>query len=165
MSGLKNIQAPAVITNANGGQSAGPRRYFGFRDIQWKQNQTPPTLSLAPTRREKTTIGLVSPYGIFQPQIPHGETYPTPSALSRRWCPLNLRSTAHLVVKLFGHLLEVAFSASRRNTEFSECAPEVLRDLCVSDRQTRPSHLDVFKKLKPFLRSHNVRFQVSLLLR
>jgi hypothetical protein len=59
-------------------------------------------------------------------------------------------STAHLPVKLSGHLLEFVFNASWRNTEFSQYAPQVLRDLCVSQRQIRPPHLDVFKKLKPF---------------
>ena len=37
--GLRNINAPAVITNSNGSQSPGPRPYTGFGDIQWMENR------------------------------------------------------------------------------------------------------------------------------
>jgi hypothetical protein len=37
--GLRNINASSVIVNANGTQSAGPRPYFGFGDIQWMENR------------------------------------------------------------------------------------------------------------------------------
>ena len=37
--GLRNINAPTVIENANGTQSAGPRPYPGFGDIQWMENR------------------------------------------------------------------------------------------------------------------------------
>src|SRR5439155_7096533 len=37
--GLRNINAPAVIQNPNGTQSAGPRPYSGFGDIQWMENR------------------------------------------------------------------------------------------------------------------------------
>ncbi len=36
---LRNINAPAVITNGNGSQSAGPRLFSGFGDIQWMENR------------------------------------------------------------------------------------------------------------------------------
>jgi hypothetical protein len=37
--GLRNINAPAVVVNPNGSQSAGPRTYLGFGDIQWMENR------------------------------------------------------------------------------------------------------------------------------
>jgi Carboxypeptidase regulatory-like domain/TonB dependent receptor len=37
--GLRNINAPTVIENPNGSQSAGPRPYSGFGDIQWMENR------------------------------------------------------------------------------------------------------------------------------
>jgi len=37
--GLRNINAPVVITKSNGSQSAGPRPYAGFGDIQWMENR------------------------------------------------------------------------------------------------------------------------------
>src|SRR5438034_189763 len=37
--GLRNINAAMVIENANGTQSAGPRAYAGFGDIQWMENR------------------------------------------------------------------------------------------------------------------------------
>jgi hypothetical protein len=37
--GFRNINAPSVIVNANGTQSAGQRPYLGFGDIQWMENR------------------------------------------------------------------------------------------------------------------------------
>ena len=37
--GLRDINAPAVITNPNGSQSVGPRPCSGFGDIQWMENR------------------------------------------------------------------------------------------------------------------------------
>lgn len=37
--GFRNINAPSVIVNANGSQSAGPRPYPGFGDIQWMETR------------------------------------------------------------------------------------------------------------------------------
>src|SRR6267142_2453051 len=37
--GLRNINAATVIENANGTNSAGPRPYAGFGDIQWMENR------------------------------------------------------------------------------------------------------------------------------
>jgi hypothetical protein len=37
--GFRNVNAPSVIVNANGTQSAGPRPYAGFGDIQWMENR------------------------------------------------------------------------------------------------------------------------------
>jgi hypothetical protein len=37
--GFRNINAPSVIVNASGTQSAGPRPYAGFGDIQWMENR------------------------------------------------------------------------------------------------------------------------------
>jgi hypothetical protein len=37
--GLRNINAPAVITNANGSESVGSRPYTSFGDIQWVENR------------------------------------------------------------------------------------------------------------------------------
>lgn len=37
--GFRNVNAPSVIVNANGTQSAGPRPYVGFGDIQWMENR------------------------------------------------------------------------------------------------------------------------------
>jgi len=39
--GFRNINAPSVIVNANGSQSAGPRPYLGFGDIQFMENRVP----------------------------------------------------------------------------------------------------------------------------
>jgi hypothetical protein len=40
---LRNINAPAVVLNSNGTESAGPRPYPGFGDIQWMENRTSST--------------------------------------------------------------------------------------------------------------------------
>src|SRR5437899_2709088 len=37
--GLRNINAASVVENPNGTQSAGPRPYAGFGDIQWMENR------------------------------------------------------------------------------------------------------------------------------
>src|SRR6516164_2051201 len=37
--GLRNINSPAVVANANGTDSAGVRPYPGFGDIQWMENR------------------------------------------------------------------------------------------------------------------------------
>jgi hypothetical protein len=38
--GLRNINAPLVISNPSGSQSAGARPYAGFGDVQWMENRT-----------------------------------------------------------------------------------------------------------------------------
>ena len=39
LAGFRNINARGVMTNANGAQSAGPRPYAAFGDIQWMENR------------------------------------------------------------------------------------------------------------------------------
>ena len=39
--GLRNVNAATVVENPNGSQSAGPRPYPGFGDIQWMENRIP----------------------------------------------------------------------------------------------------------------------------
>lgn len=51
--GLRNINAPAVITNLNGTQSAGPRPYPGFGDIQWMENRVASSYDSLQLRLEK----------------------------------------------------------------------------------------------------------------
>jgi len=51
--GLRNINAPAVITNPNGTQSAGPRRYPSFGDIQWMENRAASSYSSLQLRLDK----------------------------------------------------------------------------------------------------------------
>jgi hypothetical protein len=39
--GLRNLNTPAVIANPDGSQTAGPRPYPAFGDIQWMENRVP----------------------------------------------------------------------------------------------------------------------------
>ena len=50
---LRNINAPAVITNPNGAQSAGPRPYPNFGDIQWMENRVASSYNSLQLRLEK----------------------------------------------------------------------------------------------------------------
>ncbi len=51
--GLRNINAPAVITNPSGTQSAGPRPYSGFGDIQFMENRVASSYNSLQLRLEK----------------------------------------------------------------------------------------------------------------
>jgi len=51
--GLRNINAPAVLTNPNGTQSAGPRPYAGFGDIQWLENRASSSYNALQVRLDK----------------------------------------------------------------------------------------------------------------
>src|SRR5206468_1267420 len=51
--GLRNINASAAITNPNGTQSAGPRPYPSFGDIQWMENRVASSYNSMQARLEK----------------------------------------------------------------------------------------------------------------
>ncbi|HET9218991.1 MAG TPA: TonB-dependent receptor, partial [Terriglobia bacterium] len=51
--GLRNINAPAVVTNPNGTQSAGPRPYANFGDVQWMENRVVSSYNALQVRLEK----------------------------------------------------------------------------------------------------------------
>jgi hypothetical protein len=51
--GFRNLNQRAVITNADGSQSAGPRPYPAFGDIQWMENRVDSTYSSLQTKLEK----------------------------------------------------------------------------------------------------------------
>src|SRR6266566_2789709 len=53
LAGLRNVNAPAVIVNANGTNSAGPRPYSGFGDIQWMENRVASSYNSLQLRLEK----------------------------------------------------------------------------------------------------------------
>jgi hypothetical protein len=59
LNGFRNLNQRAVITNANGTQSAGDRPYPAFGDIQWMENRVSATYNSLQTRLEKRfTNGL-----------------------------------------------------------------------------------------------------------
>src|SRR5262245_2471709 len=64
LNGFRNLNQNAVITNANGTQSAGPRPYPTFGDIQWMENRVGASYNSLQTRLEKRfskgLTGLVS---------------------------------------------------------------------------------------------------------
>ena len=64
LNGFRNLNQNAVITNANGSQSAGVRPYPTFGDIQWMENRVGATYNSLQTRLEKRfskgLTGLVS---------------------------------------------------------------------------------------------------------
>ncbi|HKQ80002.1 MAG TPA: TonB-dependent receptor [Blastocatellia bacterium] len=64
LNGFRNLNQNAVITNANGSQSAGARPYPTFGDIQWMENRVGATYNSLQTRLEKRfskgLTGLVS---------------------------------------------------------------------------------------------------------
>src|SRR5262249_32157833 len=51
--GLRNINAPTVITNPNGAQSAGLRPYPSFGDIQWMEGRVASSYNSMQVRLEK----------------------------------------------------------------------------------------------------------------
>ena len=53
LSGSRNINQAAVIINPNGCQSAGPRPYPGFGDIQWMENRVDASYNSLQARLEK----------------------------------------------------------------------------------------------------------------
>jgi hypothetical protein len=64
LNGFRNLNQNAVITNANGSQSAGPRPFPAFGDIQWMENRVGASYNSLQTRLEKRfskgLTGLVS---------------------------------------------------------------------------------------------------------
>jgi hypothetical protein len=64
LNGFRNLNQRAVITNANGTQSAGARPYPAFGDIQWMENRVGSTYNSLQVRLEKRfsngITGLVS---------------------------------------------------------------------------------------------------------
>ena len=64
LNGFRNLNQRAVITNADGSQSAGARPYPNFGDIQWMENRVSSTYKSLQTRLEKRfskgLSGLVS---------------------------------------------------------------------------------------------------------
>ncbi len=57
LNGFRNLNQRAVITNANGSQSAGNRPYPAFGDIQWMENRVGATYNSLQTRLEKRFSG------------------------------------------------------------------------------------------------------------
>jgi hypothetical protein len=55
--GFRNLNQRAVITNANGSQSAGPRPFPTFGDIQWMENRVLSSYHSLQTRLEKRFSG------------------------------------------------------------------------------------------------------------
>jgi hypothetical protein len=53
LNGFRNLNQNAVITNANGSQSAGPRPYPAFGDIQWMENRVGSSYNSLQARLEK----------------------------------------------------------------------------------------------------------------
>jgi hypothetical protein len=53
LNGFRNLNQRAVITNANGSQSAGVRPYPAFGDIQWMENRVGSTYNSLQARLEK----------------------------------------------------------------------------------------------------------------
>jgi len=53
LNGFRNLNQRAVITNANGSQSAGARPYPAFGDIQWMENRVGSTYNSLQARLEK----------------------------------------------------------------------------------------------------------------
>ncbi len=53
LNGFRNLNQRAVITNANGSQSAGARPYPAFGDIQWMENRVGSTYNSLQVRLEK----------------------------------------------------------------------------------------------------------------
>ncbi len=53
LNGFRNLNQFSVITNANGSQSAGPRPYTAFGDIQWMENRVGATYNSLQARLEK----------------------------------------------------------------------------------------------------------------
>ena len=53
LNGFRNLNQASVITNANGSQSAGPRPYAGFGDIQWMENRVDASYNSLQARLEK----------------------------------------------------------------------------------------------------------------
>ena len=51
--GLRNINAPRVIVNSNGTNSAGPRPYANFGDVQWMENRVASSYNALQVRLEK----------------------------------------------------------------------------------------------------------------
>jgi hypothetical protein len=64
LNGFRNLNQRAVITNANGSQTAGARPYPTFGDIQWMENRVGASYNSLQTRLEKRfsngVTGLVS---------------------------------------------------------------------------------------------------------
>jgi hypothetical protein len=64
LNGFRNLNQRAVITNPDGSQSAGPRPYPNFGDIQWMENRVSSTYKSLQTRLEKrfskSMSGLIS---------------------------------------------------------------------------------------------------------
>jgi hypothetical protein len=57
LNGFRNLNQRAVITNANGSQSAGNRPYPAFGDIQWMENRVGASYNSLQTRLEKRFSG------------------------------------------------------------------------------------------------------------
>ena len=53
LNGFRNLNQASVITNANGSQSAGPRPYPAFGDIQWMENRVDASYNSLQARLEK----------------------------------------------------------------------------------------------------------------
>lgn len=63
--GFRNINAPAVVTNANGSQSVGPRPYSGFGDIQWAENRVASSYNSLQVGLEKRLSSGLSASGSY----------------------------------------------------------------------------------------------------
>jgi hypothetical protein len=60
LNGFRNLNQRAVITNANGSQSAGARPYPAFGDIQWMENRVGSTYNSLQARLEKRFSGGIT---------------------------------------------------------------------------------------------------------
>jgi hypothetical protein len=60
LNGFRNLNQRAVITNADGSQSAGARPYPAFGDIQWMENRVSSTYNSLQLRLEKRFTGGVT---------------------------------------------------------------------------------------------------------